>query len=71
MAIVALLVSLFYLAVLFCIGYLVIKKAVKDAIIEAHEELDKKNAPVKYINPVVIGTLMITGWEFMIQYFWY
>ena len=34
------------------------------------EELDKKNTPVKYINPVIIGTLMITGWEFVIQYFW-
>lgn len=34
------------------------------------EELDKKNTPVKYINPVIIGTLMVTGWEFVIQYFW-
>ena len=33
-----------YGAVFFGIGYLVIKKAVKTAIIEAHEELNKKNS---------------------------
>lgn len=43
MAIVSMILGLFYAIVLFCIVYLVIKRAVKDGILEAHRELkDKK-----------------------------
>lgn len=42
MAIVSIVLGLFYAIVLFCIVYLVIKRAVKDGILEAHQELEDK-----------------------------
>ena len=43
MAIVSIALGLFYIIVLFCILYLVVKRAVKDGILEAHQELEDKN----------------------------
>ena len=42
MAIVSIVLGLFYAIVLFCIIYLVVKRAVKDGILEAHQELEDK-----------------------------
>ena len=47
MAIVSIVLGLFYAIVLFCIIYLVIKRAVKDGILEAHQELEDKKKEIQ------------------------
>ena len=46
MAIVSIILGLFYAIVLFCIVYLVIKRAVKDGILEAHQEIEDRKKEI-------------------------
>ena len=46
MAIVSIVLGLFYAIVLFCIVYLVIKRAVKDGILEAHQEIEDRKKEI-------------------------
>jgi uncharacterized membrane protein len=46
MAIVSIVLGLFYAIVLFCIVYLVIKRAVKDGILEAHQEIEARKKEI-------------------------